>query len=52
MATDIAMDVPATAEPESRTRSWTRRIPLVLGVILVVALASGVCAGTSGAGAT
>ena len=30
MATDIAMDVPATAEPE--TRSWTRRLPLIIGV--------------------
>ena len=38
MATDIAMDVPATAEPG--TRSWTRRIPLILGVILVIALAT------------
>ena len=34
--TDVAMDVPATAEPA--TRSWTRRIPLILGAILVVAL--------------
>ena len=34
--TDIAMDVPATAE--SGTRSWTRRIPLILGAILVVVL--------------
>jgi membrane fusion protein, multidrug efflux system len=38
MATDIAMDVPAAAEPESR--SWTRRIPLILGLLLVVALAT------------
>ncbi len=39
MATDIAMDVPATAEPAT-TRSWTRRIPLVIGVLLVIALAT------------
>jgi len=38
MTTDIAMDVPATAEP--RTRSWTRRIPLIIGAILVIALAT------------
>ncbi|MEO6056833.1 MAG: biotin/lipoyl-binding protein [Gemmatimonadales bacterium] len=37
MATDIAMDLPATAEPEAR--SWTRRLPLILGALLVVALA-------------
>jgi membrane fusion protein, multidrug efflux system len=39
MATDIAIDVPAAAEPAT-TRSWTRRIPLVVGIILVVALAT------------
>lgn len=39
MATDIAMDVPATAEPAT-TRSWARRIPLVLGILLVIALAT------------
>ena len=38
MTTDIAMDVPATADP--RTRSWTRRLPLILGIILVIALAT------------
>jgi membrane fusion protein (multidrug efflux system) len=38
MTTEIAMDVPATAEP--RTRSWTRRIPLIIGAILVIALAT------------
>ena len=38
MASDITMDVPATAEPE--TRSWTRRLPLIVGVILVIALAA------------
>jgi membrane fusion protein (multidrug efflux system) len=38
MATDIAMDVPATAEPD--TRSWTRRLPLIIGVILAIALAT------------
>jgi membrane fusion protein (multidrug efflux system) len=37
MATDIPMDVPATAEPG--TRSWTRRLPLIIGAILVIALA-------------
>ena len=40
MATDIAMDVPATAAPETRTRSWTRRLPLIIGGILVIALAT------------
>ena len=38
MTSDIAMDVPATAEPE--TRSWTRRLPLIIGVVLVIALAT------------
>jgi len=38
MATDIAADVPAAAEPE--TKSWARRIPLILGVLLAVALAT------------
>ncbi|HUR94697.1 MAG TPA: HlyD family secretion protein [Gemmatimonadales bacterium] len=38
MATEIAMDVPATAEP--RSRSWTRRLPLIIGVILAIALAT------------
>ena len=38
MTTDIAMDVPATAEPQ--TRSWTRRIPLIIGAILAIALAT------------
>ena len=37
MTTDIAMDVPATAQPE--TRSWTRRLPMIIGIILVIALA-------------
>ena len=36
--TDLAMDVPATAEPEAR--SWTRRLPLILGGILVLTLAT------------
>jgi membrane fusion protein (multidrug efflux system) len=36
MATDIAIDMPATAEPETRTR--TRRLPLIIGAILVIAL--------------
>jgi membrane fusion protein, multidrug efflux system len=36
MATDIAMDLPATAEPETRSR--TRRLPLIIGAILVIAL--------------
>jgi len=39
MATDIAIDVPATAEPAT-TRSWTRRIPLILGIALAIALAT------------
>jgi membrane fusion protein (multidrug efflux system) len=38
MATDVTMDVPGTAEPQ--IRSWTRRLPLVIGVILVIALAT------------
>jgi membrane fusion protein (multidrug efflux system) len=37
MATDIAIDLPAAADPAT-TRSWTRRIPLILGIALVVAL--------------
>ena len=37
MATDIAMDLPAAAQPE--TRSWTRRLPMIIGIILVIALA-------------
>ena len=37
MTTDIAMDVPATAQPQ--TRSWTRRLPMIIGIILVIALA-------------
>jgi membrane fusion protein (multidrug efflux system) len=36
MTTDIAMDLPATAKPE--TRSWTRRLPMILGAIVVIAL--------------
>ena len=36
MTTDVAMDLPAAAPPE--TRSWTRRLPMILGVILVIAL--------------
>src|SRR5512138_558987 len=36
--TDIAMDVPATAD--SGTKSWTRRLPLIIGGILVLALAT------------
>ena len=36
MATDIAVDLPATAEPETRSR--TRRLPLIIGAILVIAL--------------
>jgi membrane fusion protein (multidrug efflux system) len=39
MATDIAIDVPATAEPAA-ARSWTRRIPLILGILLVLTLAT------------
>jgi membrane fusion protein (multidrug efflux system) len=39
MATDIAIDVPATADPAT-TRSWTRRIPLILGIALAIALAT------------
>jgi membrane fusion protein (multidrug efflux system) len=39
MATDIAMDVPAAADPAT-TRSWTRRIPLILGIALAIALAT------------
>jgi membrane fusion protein, multidrug efflux system len=38
MATDIALDLPATAEPETRTR--TRRLPIIIGAILVIALAT------------
>jgi len=38
MATDIALDLPATAEPETRAR--TRRLPLIIGAILVIALAT------------
>ena len=38
MATDIAIDMPATAEPETRTR--TRRLPLIIGAIIVIALAT------------
>jgi membrane fusion protein (multidrug efflux system) len=37
MTTDIAMDLPAAAQPE--TRSWTRRLPMIIGIILVIALA-------------
>src|SRR5512138_3743477 len=40
MATDIAIDVPATAAEPSTTRSWTRRIPLIVGIALVIALAT------------
>jgi membrane fusion protein (multidrug efflux system) len=40
MATDIAMDVPAAATPERAARSWTRRLPLIIGVILAIALAT------------
>jgi membrane fusion protein (multidrug efflux system) len=40
MATDIAMDVPAAAAPETKTRSWTKRLPLIIGGILVIALAT------------
>src|SRR5689334_16939264 len=40
MATDIAMDVPATAASDRGTRSWTRRLPLIIGGILVIALAT------------
>ena len=36
MATDIAIDLPATAEPETRSR--TRRLPFIIGAILVIAL--------------
>jgi membrane fusion protein (multidrug efflux system) len=39
MATDIAIDVPAAADSVT-TRSWTRRIPLILGIVLLVALAT------------
>jgi len=39
MATDIAIDVPAAADPAT-TRSWTRRLPLILGVLLVLVLAT------------
>jgi len=39
MATDIAIDVPTTAA-EPATRSWTRRIPLIVGIALVIALAT------------
>ncbi len=38
MTTDIAMDLPAAAQPQSR--SWTRRLPLIIGAILVIALVS------------
>jgi membrane fusion protein (multidrug efflux system) len=37
--TDIAMDVPGAA-PEAATTSWTRRIPLILGALLLIALAT------------
>jgi membrane fusion protein (multidrug efflux system) len=36
MTTDIAMDLPAAATPE--TRSWTRRLPMIIGAIVVIAL--------------
>jgi membrane fusion protein (multidrug efflux system) len=35
--TDIAMDVPATAE--TGTKSWTRRLPLIIAVALVLTIA-------------
>jgi membrane fusion protein (multidrug efflux system) len=38
MTTGVAMDLPATAEPV--TRSWTRRLPLILGLLLVLTLAT------------
>ena len=33
------MDVPAD-RPQPATRSWTRRLPMIIGIILVIALAS------------
>jgi membrane fusion protein (multidrug efflux system) len=36
MTTDIAMDLPAAATPE--TRGWTRRLPMIIGAIVVIAL--------------
>jgi membrane fusion protein (multidrug efflux system) len=40
MATDIAIDVPTAAADPATTRSWTRRIPLIVGIALVIALAT------------
>jgi membrane fusion protein, multidrug efflux system len=37
MTTDIAMDIPAAA---AERKSWTRRIPLIIGALLVLALAT------------
>ena len=37
MTTDIAMDVPAAA---AERKSWTRRLPLIIGALLVIALAT------------
>jgi len=37
MTTDIAMDVPAAG---AERKSWARRIPLIIGILLVIALAS------------
>jgi membrane fusion protein, multidrug efflux system len=36
MTTDIAMDLPAASRADAR--SWTRRLPMILGAILVIAL--------------
>ena len=38
MATDIAIDVPATAEPEA-TRAGSRRLTILVAVLLVLTLA-------------
>src|SRR5690348_13993049 len=40
MATDIAIDVPAAAAEPATTRSWTRRLPLIIGIVLAIALAT------------
>jgi len=40
MATDIAIDVPAAAAEPATTRSWTRRLPLIIGIALVITLAT------------
>jgi len=40
MATDIAIDVPAAAAEPATTRSWTKRLPLIIGIALAIALAT------------